>query len=176
MNRQYSQKLSDILEYSREEAGRLRCDSIGPEHLLLALLRDGNNMATTLLSKLQTDLQGIKLEIENDIERTNTFNDTIHSLDLNAAANKVMRLCLLEARVLKRPTADAEHLLLALLKDGHNMAADVLSRNEISYDKVFDLLSIKSDSSSPSMGGGGDFFEDDEEDDDFPSEQPNKAG
>ena len=176
MNRQYSQKLSDILEYSREEAGRLRCDSIGPEHLLLALLRDGNNMATTLLSKLQTDLQGIKLEIENDIERTNTFNDTIHSLDLNAAANKVMRLCLLEARVLKRPTADAEHLLLALLKDGHNMAADVLSRNEISYDKVFDLLSIKSDSSSPSMGGGGDFFEDDEDDDDFPSEQPNKAG
>ena len=176
MNRQYSQKLSDILEYSREEAGRLRCDSIGPEHLLLALLRDGNNMATTLLSKLQTDLQGIKLEIENDIERTNTFNDTIHSLDLNAAANKVMRLCLLEARVLKRPTADAEHLLLALLKDGHNMAADVLSRNKISYDKVFDLLSIKSDSSSPSMGGGGDFFEDDEEDDDFPSEQPNKAG
>ena len=176
MNRQYSQKLSDILEYSREEAGRLRCDSIGPEHLLLALLRDGNNMATTLLSKLQTDLQGIKLEIENDIERTNTFNDTIHSLDLNAAANKVMRLCLLEARVLKRPTADAEHLLLALLKDGHNMAADVLSRNEISYDKVFDLLSIKSDSSSPSMGGGGDFFEDDEEEDDFPSEQPNKAG
>ena len=176
MNRQYSQKLSDILEYSREEAGRLRCDSIGPEHLLLALLRDGNNMATTLLSKLQTDLQGIKLEIENDIERTNTFNDTIHPLDLNAAANKVMRLCLLEARVLKRPTADAEHLLLALLKDGHNMAADVLSRNEISYDKVFDLLSIKSDSSSPSMGGGGDFFEDDEDDDDFPSEQPNKAG
>ena len=176
MNRQYSQKLSDILEYSREEAGRLRCDSIGPEHLLLALLRDGNNMATTLLSKLQTNLQGIKLEIENDIERTNTFNDTIHSLDLNAAANKVMRLCLLEARVLKRPTADAEHLLLALLKDGHNMAADVLSRNEISYDKVFDLLSIKSDSSSPSMGGGGDFFEDDEEEDEFPSEQPNKAG
>ena len=38
MNRQYSQKLSDILEYSREEAGRLRCDYIGPEHLLLALL------------------------------------------------------------------------------------------------------------------------------------------
>ena len=48
MNRQYSQKLSDILEFSREEAGRLRCDSIGPEHLLLALLRDGDNNATTV--------------------------------------------------------------------------------------------------------------------------------
>ena len=174
MNRQYSQKLTDILEYSREEASRLRCDSIGPEHLLLALLRDGNNAATTLLSKLYTNLQTLKSEIESDIERSNTFNDTARSLDLNATANKVMRLCLLEARVLKQSVADAEHLLLALLKDGHNMAADVLSRNEVSYDKVFDLLSIKSDSSNttPSMGSG-DFFEDDEEDDEFPAERNN---
>ena len=163
MNRQYSQKLSDILEYSREEAGRLRCDSIGPEHLLLALLRDGNNAATDLLSKLHANLPSIKSEIENDIERCNNFNDTARSIDLNASANKVMRLCLLEARVLKQTVADAQHLLLALLKDGHNMAADVLSRNEVSYDKVFNLLSIKSDPNTPTMGG--DFFEDDEEDD-----------
>ena len=172
MNRQYSQKLSDILEYSREEAGRLRCDSIGPEHLLLAILRDGTNNATDLLSKLHANLPGIKAEIESNIERNNTFNDTARSLDLNAMANKVMRLCLLEARVLKQSAVDAEHLLLALLKDGHNMAADVLSRNDISYDKVFDLLSIKSDPSSPNMGGG-DFFEDDEEDDEFPTEHNN---
>ena len=175
MNRQYSQKLSDILEYSREEAGRLRCDSIGPEHLLLAILRDGNNAATELLSKLHADLPNIKHEIEDDIERCNTFNDMARSLDLNASANKVMRLCLLEARVLKNTVADAEHLLLALLKDGHNMAADVLSRNEVSYDKVFDLLSIKSDSSNAPSMGGGDFFEDDEEDDEFPSEHKGKA-
>ena len=130
MNRQYSQKLSDILEYSREEAGRLRCDSIGPEHLLLALLRDGNNAATELLGKLHANLPSIKSEIENDIERCNTFNDTARSLDLNASANKVMRLCLLEARVLKQSMADAQHLQLALLKDGNNMAADDLSRKE----------------------------------------------
>ena len=60
MNRQYSQKLSDILVYSREEAGRLHCDYIGPEHLLLALLRDGNNMAVDLLSKLHVDLRTVK--------------------------------------------------------------------------------------------------------------------
>ena len=173
MNRQYSQKLTDILEYSREEAGRLRCDSIGPEHLLLALLRDGDNAATELLNKLHADLRHLKQEVESDIERCNTFNDTARSLDLNAAANKVMRLTLLEARVLKQSVADAQHLLLALLKDGHNMAADVLSRNEVSYDKVFDLLSIKSDPTTPSMGGG-DFFEDDEEDDEFPTERSSK--
>ena len=136
------------------------------DSILLALLRDGNNAATELLGKLHADLAHIKHEVEEDIERCNNFNDTARSLDLNAAANKVMRLTLLEARVLKSTVADAEHLLLALLKDGHNMAADVLSRNEVSYDKVFDLLSIKSDSSNAPSMGGGDFFEDDEEDED----------
>ena len=166
MNRQYSQKLSDILVYSREEAGRLHCDYIGPEHLLLALLRDGNNMAVDLLSKLHVDLHTVKLEIENDIERGNTFNDSAQSLDLNSIANKIMRLTLLEARTLKKSPADVDHLLLAILKESHNMAADVLSRNEVDYDKVRDLLSIKSDY------GSGDFMDEDE-DDEFPAE--NKA-
>ena len=155
--------------YSREEAGRLHCDYIGPEHLLLALLRDGNNMAVDLLSKLHVDLRTVKQEIENDIERGNTFNDTAQSLDLNSIANKIMRLTLLEARTLKKSPADVEHLLLAILKENHNMAADVLSRNEVNYDKVVGLLSIKSDYSS------GDFMDEDE-DDEFPTEnKPNAA-
>lgn len=166
MNGQYSQKLSDILVYSREEAGRLHCDYIGPEHLLLALLRDGDNMAVDLLNKLHANVRTIKSEIENDIERVNTFNDTAQSLDLNSIANKIMRLALLEARMLKKSPADVEHLLLAILKENHNMAADVLSRNEVNYDKVMNLLSIKSDYNN------GDFMDEDE-DDEFPTE--NKA-
>ena len=163
MNHQYSQKLSDILVYSKEEAGRLRCDYIGPEHLLLALLRDGSNTAVDLLNRLHTNLTTLKSEIENDIERTNTFNDKAQSLDLNSIANKIMRLTQLEARMLKKSPADVEHLLLAILKDSHNLAADVLTRNDVSYDKVMNLLSIKSDFSN------GDFM-DDEEDDEFPTE------
>ena len=163
MNNQYSQKLSDILVYSKEEAGRLRCDYIGPEHLLLALLRDGSNTAIDLLNRLHTNLRTIKSEIESDIERTNTFNDTAQSLDLNSMANKIMRLTQLEARMLKKSPADVEHLLLAILKDSHNMAADVLTRNDVSYDKIMELLTIKSDFSN------GDFM-DDEDDDEFPTE------
>ncbi len=163
MNNQYSQKLSDILVYSKEEAGRLRCDYIGPEHLLLALLRDGSNTAIDLLNRLHTNLRTIKSEIESDIERTNTFNDTAQSLDLNSMANKIMRLTQLEARMLKKSPADVEHLLLAILKDSHNMAADVLTRNDVSYDKIMELITIKSDFSN------GDFM-DDEEDDEFPTE------
>ncbi len=165
MNNQYSQKLSDILVYSKEEASRLRCDYIGPEHLLLALMRDGNNVAVELLTQLHTDLRLIKKEIESDIERSNNFNETSQSLALNSIANKIMRLCLLEARMLKKSPADAEHLLLALLKESHNMAADVLTRNDVSYDKVAELLSIKSDFSS------GEFMDDEDDDEEFPTDR-----
>ena len=165
MDNQYSQKLSDILVYSKEEASRLRCDYIGPEHLLLALMRDGNNVAVELLTQLHTDLRLIKKEIESDIERSNNFNETSLSLSLNSIANKIMRLCLLEARMLKKSPADAEHLLLAILKENHNMAADVLTRNDVSYDKVAELLSIKSDFSS------GEFMDDEDDDDEFPTDR-----
>ncbi len=165
MDNQYSQKLSDILVYSKEEASRLRCDYIGPEHLLLALMRDGNNVAVELLTQLHTDLRLIKKEIESDIERSNNFNETSQSLSLNSIANKIMRLCLLEARMLKKSPADAEHLLLAILKENHNMAADVLTRNDVSYDKVAELLSIKSDFSS------GEFMDDEDDDDEFPTDR-----
>ena len=165
MDNQYSQKLSDILVYSKEEASRLRCDYIGPEHLLLALMRDGNNVAVELLTQLHTDLRLIKKEIESDIERSNNFNETSQSLALNSIANKIMRLCLLEARMLKKSLADAEHLLLAILKENHNMAADVLTRNDVSYDKVAELLSIKSDFSS------GEFMDDEDDDDEFSTDR-----
>ena len=168
MDKQYSQKLSDILVYSREEANRLRCDYIGPEHLLLALIRDGNNAAVELLNRLHANLRSMKAEIEEAIERSNTFNEVMPSVDLNSIANKIMRLCLLEARMLKKSPADVEHLLLAILKENHNMAADVLTQNNVSYDKVAELLSIKSDSSN------GDFMEEDE-DDEFPTENGKSA-
>lgn len=167
MEKQYSQKLSDILVYSQEEAHRLRCDYIGPEHLLLGILRDGNNTAVDLLSKLYANTQRIKSELENDIERSNTFNDSAKTLDFNSIANKIMRLCLLEARMLKKNPADVEHLLLAILKESHNMAADVLTRNDVNYDKIVELLTIKSDF------GNGDFM-DEEDDDEFPTESPNR--
>lgn len=168
MSRQYSQKISEILTYSREEAGRLHCEYIGPEHLLLAILRDGNNIALDLLNKLHANLKNIKSEIESDIERCNTFNETPHALDLNSIANKIMRLTLLEARMLKSHTADAEHMLLAILKENHNIASDVLSRNDINYDKVFELLSIKSDFNN------GNFMDDEDEDEEFPVDEPNR--
>ena len=70
MNNQFSQKVSEILIYSKQEAIRLNSDHVGPEHLLLGLLKEGSGRAIEVLQKkLYVDLGTIKNEIEARIEK-----------------------------------------------------------------------------------------------------------
>ena len=70
-------------------------------------------------------------------------------------------MCILEARILKSSTADAEHVLLAILKDGDNLAATVLEENQVNYQAVFEQLTMKSTNPNAGMG----FPEEEEEED-----------
>lgn len=160
MNNQFSQRVSDILVYSKEEAERLRNNYIGPEHLLLGLIRDGEGKAIDLLSKFHVDLQSIKKEIESSL--VELYWDNFASSDeliLNESAARVLKLCILEARLLKSSVADSEHILLAILKDKKNLAAEVLERNDVNYSSVFELAALKPDVNS---GLGFDEEEEDE--------------
>ena len=67
MKNNYSKKVIDVIEYSREEAARLQNSYIGPEHLMLGLLREGNGNAVTILQEMNADLTQIKKEIEHEI-------------------------------------------------------------------------------------------------------------
>lgn len=64
MNNQFTQRVSDIIMYSKEEANRLRNSYIGPEHLLLGLIREGEGKAIEILFNLQINLQDIKNQLE----------------------------------------------------------------------------------------------------------------
>ena len=64
-------------------------------------------------------------------------------IPLSPMAAKILKMCILEARLLKSATADTEHVLLAILKDGNNLAATVLEENNIDYKSVFEQLSMK---------------------------------
>lgn len=160
MNNQFSQKVSDILIYSKEEAERLRNNYIGPEHLLLGLIRDGEGKAIDLLSKFHVNLQDIKKEIEALLLKEN-FENLVSGdeIVLNESAARVLKLCILEARLLKSNIADSEHILLAILKDKKNLAAKILEQNDIYYSNIFELISLKPDINS-GLGFNG---EEDEE-------------
>lgn len=161
MNNQFSQRVSDIITYSKEEANRLRNRYIGPEHLLLGMLRDGGGKAMEILMKLDIDLKRVKYRLESflkDAEDDTLLPDA--DVPLSPMTAKILKMCMLEARILKSATADTEHILLAILKDGDNLAATVLEENRVNYQSVFEQLSMKS--ANPNAGMG--FSEDEEED------------
>ena len=161
MNNQFSQRVSDIITYSKEEANRLRNRYIGPEHLLLGMLRDGGGKAIEILLKLDIDLKRVKSRLEGflkEVEDDALLPDA--EVPLSPMTAKILKMCMLEARLLKSATADTEHVLLAILKDGDNLAATVLEEHRVDYQAVFEQLSMKSTNPNAGMG----FTEDDEED------------
>ncbi|MCD7899854.1 MAG: ATP-dependent Clp protease ATP-binding subunit [Bacteroides sp.] len=163
MNNQFSQKVSDIIVYSKEEANRLKNSYIGPEHLLLGLIRDGEGKAIEVLSGLNINLADVKARIEDILIK---YQDDMllpnADIPLSNEAAKVLKMCVLEARLLKKGIADTEHVLLAILKDKNNVAANVLEENNIDYKKVFEQLSLQ-----PDITSGMGFSEDDEDDDEM---------
>ena len=163
MNNQYSQKVSDIIVYSKEEANRLKSSYIGPEHLLLGMLRDGEGKAIEILSKLKTNLTDIKKQIEAILkEHADDMLLPDADVPLSNGAAKILKLCILEARVMKSQVADTEHVLLAILKDKDNLAATVLEANHVNYQQVFEQLSLQ-----PDISAGMGFTEDDDDEEEM---------
>lgn len=142
MNNQFTQRVSDIIMYSKEEANRLRNSYIGPEHLLLGLIREGEGKAIEILFNLQINLQDIKNQLET-IVKNNVENDTTYdeNISFNDKASKVLKLCILEAKLLRNIAADSEHILLAIMKVKDNTAFHVLESNGVTYEKLNSLYS-----------------------------------
>ena len=163
MNNQFSQKVSDIIVYSKEEANRLKSSYIGPEHLLLGMLRDGEGKAIEILSKLKTNLTDIKKQIEAILkEHADDMLLPDADVPLSNGAAKILKICILEARVMKSQVADTEHVLLAILKDKDNLAATVLEANHVNYQQVFEQLSLQ-----PDISAGMGFTEDDDDEEEM---------
>ncbi len=161
MNNQFTQRVSDIIMYSKEEANRLRNSYIGPEHLLLGLIREGEGKAIEILFNLQINLQDIKNQLEA-IVKNNAENDTTYdeNISFNDKASKVLKLCILEAKLLRNIAADSEHILLAIMKVKDNTAFHILESNGVTYEKI--KLTLQPD---PHAGLG--FSEDEDEDEDI---------
>ena len=161
MNNQFTQRVSDIIMYSKEEANRLRNSYIGPEHLLLGLIREGEGKAIEILFNLQINLQDIKNQLEA-IVKNNAENDTTYdeNISFNEKASKVLKLCILEAKLLRNIAADSEHILLAIMKVKDNAAFHVLESNGVTYEKI--KLTLQ-----PDTHAGLGFSKDEEEDEDI---------
>ena len=139
-----------MISYSREEALRLGHEHIGTEHLLLGLIREGGGVAMKVLSSLDVDVLMLRKSVEDAIrEKTpkQTFNSG--SLPLTKQAEKVLKITVLEAKVLKSETIGTEHLMLSILKNKDNVATQILGQFDVDYDIFRQELDYVKDGTLP---------------------------
>ena len=166
----YSEQLHNVLMYSTQEAERLGNNYVGPEHLLLGLLRNGEGRAIEILNNYAVNLVRIKQVIESQIR---TDIDPGHGeLVVLKSTQRIKKLMELESRLFNSTQVDTEHLLLALLKEQSNLAVEVLNAENVTYDQVRAFLE-KPVSDSPQMGSG---FNDEDDEDEPRGKQQQPAG
>ena len=145
MTSQFSPKVSEVLAFSRDEASRLASSSVGPEHLLLGLMRVKDGPVTELLQRLNINIQSVKTELEMRVKE-DEIGMPIHTRDLvlNEKASNILKLAVLEARLQRTTRVEEQHLLLAILHDQvDNGAKHVLEMNNVNYEDALTLFSVK---------------------------------
>ena len=145
MTSQFSSKVSEILAFSREEATRLASRSVGPEHLLLGLMRSKDGPILNVFQRLNVNPLSVKTELESRVREDELgMPITTSELVLNEKASNILKLAVLEARLQRSTRVDEQHLLLAILHDqAENGAKQVLEFNNMNYEDVLTLLSVK---------------------------------
>ncbi|MBR1389637.1 MAG: ATP-dependent Clp protease ATP-binding subunit [Prevotella sp.] len=163
MTSQFSPRVSEILAYSREEAARLASRSVGPEHLLLGLLRMKEGPVIDVFQRLNLNLQSVKTELEDRV-REDEIGKPIYTseLVLNEKASNILKLAVLEARIQRTTKVDEQHLLLAILHDAvNNGAKQVLELNNMNYE---DALAMFYSPKQSNVNNGIGLPDEDEED------------
>lgn len=137
MDSQFSQRVKDILGYSKEEAIRLGNSHISPEHLFLGILRDGEGVAVDILINRGVDLIGLKSSLEKSIKVESPVPVADHEvIPLLRSTERILKLVYLEAKALKNSSIESEHLLLAILKDENSLVTRFLSEMDVDYQSV----------------------------------------
>ena len=141
MTSQFSPKVSEILAFSREEAARLASRSVGPEHLLLGMLRSQDGPVIDLFRRLNLNLQSVKTELEQRVREDEIGMPIPTDLVLNEKASNILKLAVLEARIQRTTKVDEQHLLLAILHDAaNNSAKQILELNNMNYEDAMAML------------------------------------
>ena len=173
MEYRLSDKLNTILSLSKEEAERLMHAEVTANHLLLGMLRDGQNKAVQLLSEMGVDLSELRMRLESDHTAQDTSADKvpIEKIALSVAVTRLPKISMLEARLQKKEEVEAEHLLLAIARDRSSATANILSQYNVDYRSL--LAQMNGTGTEIQMGMGLDSDEDDE-DEEFSSADTGK--
>lgn len=164
MENRISEKLNAILSLSKEEAERMSSSEVMPEHILLGMMRDGKNKAVELLSRLDVNLTDLRhcLESLPVTQEQTAVKVPIEKIVLSEIVTRLVKISILEARLLKKDESDAEHMLLAIVRDRSCKVTEILSSYNVDYRTLLEQLTGNVPETNMGMG-----ISDDDEEDDF---------
>ena len=178
MDAKFSPRVKDVISYSREEAMRLGHDSIGVEHLLLGIIREGEGIAVKMIVSAGINIKELRKKLEANLEIGTATNIAAGNIPLLKQAEKVLKITYLEAKLFKSNMIGTEHLLLSILKEENNLAAKTLNEFKVDYELVKDELDMLMDegynTEAPKAELPGPTGDDESPREEFSSDSPKK--
>ncbi len=146
MEAKFSNRVKEVISLSREEALRLGHDYIGTEHLLLGMIREGEGVAVGIMKKLGVPLEELRTEIEKVSKNTGNLDvKNLTNIPLTRQSEKVLKITYLEAKIFKAQLIGTEHLLLSILRDKDNLATQILTKFDVGYEVVKEMLEYQNE-------------------------------
>ena len=134
MFNRFTQRAQKVLQLAQEEAIRLKHESIGTEHILLGLIREGGGIAAKALEAISVNADTIEREVEILVGvGSKDVGPIVH---YTPRAKRVIELSVDESRKLGHSYIGTEHILLALIREGEGVAARVLNNAGVSLNKA----------------------------------------
>ena len=142
------------LQLAAREADRFNHPYIGTEHLLLGLVALGEGVAVEVLESMGISLEDIRLAVERQVGQGGETK-IAGPRPYTPRTKKVLQLAMAEAQAMSQPQAGTEHLLLALLREGEGVAAQVLTSLNVNLDEVQDAVRKYLESNYDESAGEG---------------------
>ncbi|MDE6085609.1 MAG: AAA family ATPase, partial [Muribaculaceae bacterium] len=153
MDINYSDDLKRVFELSHAEAVRHNNDVLSPAHLMLAMTSDTDSRVVSLMEKVAKGASIYQLRQQLDDSLFDSASDLTAAPAVSDLVNRLVKLSVLEARMLKTETVDVEHLMLALFHNSEVQSMDFMKpfrQSGISYENLYRLIADVSN--APHMG------------------------
>lgn len=181
----YSENLKKVLDMSHQQATRHNNEILTPAHLLLALTQDVNDKPYAMLVNVAGEDSAKRLVANLDDSLYEVSQQASDSPIVSDLVNRLVKLSVLEARMLRSDTVDTEHLLLAIFHNSEVQAMnfmDAFRHAGINYEALYKLVNKESGrtimgaDTTPGDEGLSEEDEDDRQDGEIPPSRPQQGG
>ena len=147
----FTDRAKRILALAQDEAIRFAHDYIGPEHLLLGIVREGEGVGARALDSLGVNLSRLRSHVESDLGRGTATNPS--EIVLAPETRQVFSLAIEEGRQLGDNFVASEHLALGLVRAAHAKIVAALAAQDVTLEQLRERIIATRATAAPESAG-----------------------